>query len=163
VYLLLLAIAWAVVLVPPVIQRLLVSRPTTGRDPLAALARRHQSLAPAARRIQPVALVADPEEPDPYVPTSAVEAQQRRRLVGLGLGVLALLTLLLVPVFGPIVVPVNLAVDATLVGFGYAWWRRNESLDAATASVVALSSLRPAAARRATAVIADDLPRVVNG
>ena len=159
-YLLLLAVAWAVVLLPPLIQRLVANRPSsTGRDPLAALARRQQSTS-----LRVVAADAAPTQPEPYAPISADAAQQRRRLVAVGLAIVAMVTLFLVPVVGSPMLVVHLAVDAAIVGFGYLWWQRNQALDQATASVVALSSLRHAAnARPPASTTTGELRRVVNG
>lgn len=167
VYLLLLAVAWAVVLVPPLVQRLMVARPAgERRDPLAALARRQRAPESTVGRYtahQEHEQQSADAGPDPLRPTSALVAQQRRRLVAATLALLALVTLVMIPTLGPIGWVAHLAADALLVGFGYLWWRRNQTLDAQTASVVALSSLRPAAARPASGIITSDLPRVVNG
>ncbi|MGI9600981.1 MAG: hypothetical protein ACR2QE_03795, partial [Acidimicrobiales bacterium] len=142
VYLLLLAVAWAVVLVPPLVQRLMVARPASQRrDPLAALARRQRAPESTVGRYTPHVVPEHTPEPaptpEPLHPTSAVVAQQRRRLVAAALALLALVTLVLIPTLGPIGVLAHLVADVLLVGFGYLWWRRNQTLDAQTASVVA--------------------------
>ncbi|MDH4170060.1 MAG: hypothetical protein OEW42_10770 [Acidimicrobiia bacterium] len=166
-YLLLLAAAWLIVLVPPLVQRFAVARPAALRDPLAALARR-QGQVPLATAPSPPArpTATHPQAastPDPLVPRSAFDAEQRRRMVAAALGLMSLVSLMVIPALGVGPLVLHIVIDAALIGYGYAWWRRNQMLDAATASVVALSSLRPAAANPSPIVVTGEFRRVVNG
>ena len=143
---LLLAIAWAVVLLPPIVQRLLAHRPASSNasNALGALARRHSRVSNTPTGLltgsarSSAALGAD------GMPRDSRAAESRRRLVALVLGGLALLSLLAVPMVGAAALFVNVLSDVALIAFAALWWQRNHQIDSTTASVVALSSLRPA-------------------
>ncbi|NLV54248.1 MAG: hypothetical protein GXY13_01410 [Acidimicrobiales bacterium] len=114
--LILLAIAWAAFLLPPIVRNRAAVRPgrsvNTFRHDLAVLGRatpgttgRRSSLAGAARL--------------PGTPTSRAQVRRRRRDVLAVLAGLAVFTLLLALAFGGPLILAHLLVDAALAGYVY--------------------------------------------
>lgn len=113
--LILLAIVWAIVLVPPMVRNRVDSRPgssvTSFRNGLDVLGRAAPGASLASRR------PSRPDLPLPGAPTGRAAARKRRRDVLVGLVATAAFTFLLALAFGGILVLVHLAVDVALAGY----------------------------------------------
>jgi hypothetical protein len=113
--LILLAIVWAIVLVPPFVRNRVESRPGTSvtsfRNGLDVLGRAAPGSGLAARRA-PMA-----DLPLPGAPTGRAAARKRRRDVLAALAATAAFTFLLAIAFGGITILLHLAVDAALAGY----------------------------------------------
>jgi hypothetical protein len=115
--LILLAIVWAIVLVPPFVRNRVDARPgssvTSFRNGLDVLGRATPGAGLVGRR-SPMS-----DLPLPGAPTGRAAARKRRRDVLVALAAAAGFTLLLALAFGGIAILLHLAVDAILAGYVY--------------------------------------------
>jgi len=115
--LILLAIVWAIVLVPPMVRNRVDSRPgssvTSFRNGLDVLGRAAPGSGLGVRRA-PMA-----DLPLPGAPTGRAAARRRRRDVLVALAATAAFTFLLALAFGGILILLHLAVDVVLAGYVY--------------------------------------------
>jgi hypothetical protein len=113
--LILLAIVWAIVLVPPMVRNRVDARPgssvTSFRNGLDVLGRATPGSGLVARRA-PMA-----DLPLPGAPTGRAAARKRRRDVLAALAATAAFTLLLALAFGGLMILLHLAVDVALAGY----------------------------------------------
>lgn len=146
VILLAIVVLWMAVLLPPLVR----SRPPSRTVRLRSVPTGHQVAGPPAG-LGPVApLVDGPSARMARMPRSSAEAARRRQQVVVALVVMALLTLVAVPLIGVVALPVHLLFDGAVAGY---LWLAHQRQDRAADR---LAVVRPLPRRTVAPAVRED-------